>query len=71
MIQMSVRKKDRIEFEIRSRWWPIQRLRFLAALKKTAIDKNSRLLGLNDVTGTGYFAASCANEGDFHVMITW
>jgi hypothetical protein len=29
------------------------------------------LHGLNDVTGTGYFAASCANEGDFHVMMSW
>ena len=45
---------------------PIQRLGFLAALKQTAIDKNPRLFCLNDVTRTGYFAASRANEGDFH-----
>ena len=66
MIQMSVREKDRIEFAIRCRWRAIQRLRFFATLKQTAIDKNSRLLCLNDVTRTGYFAASCANERDFH-----
>ena len=66
MIQMSVRENDRVEFAIRSRWRAIQRLRFFATLKQTAIDKNSRLLCLNDVTRTGYFAASCANEGDFH-----
>ena len=70
MIQMSVREKDRIVFAIRCRWRPIQRLRFFATLKQTAIDKNSRLLGLNDVTRTGYFAASCANERDFHVMMS-
>jgi hypothetical protein len=35
-------------------------------LKQTTIDKNARLLCLNDVTRTGYFAATCANEGDFH-----
>ena len=50
MIQMSVGEKDRVEFEIRSRWRAIQRLGFLAALKQTAIDKNSRLLCLDDVT---------------------
>jgi hypothetical protein len=66
MIQMSVCEKDLIEFAIRGRGWPIQRLRFPASLKQTAIHKNSRLLCLNDVTRTGYFAASCANEGDFH-----
>jgi hypothetical protein len=68
---MSVRQKDRIEFAIRSRWWPIQRFGFFAALKQTAIEKNPRLLCLNDVTRTGYFAASSANEGDFHVMMSW
>ena len=66
MIQMSVREKDRVECEIRSRWRAIQRLRFFATLKQTAIDKNPRLLCLNDVTRTGYFAASCANQGDLH-----
>jgi hypothetical protein len=35
-------------------------------LKLTAVDQDPRLLCLNDVTRTGYFAASCANEGDFH-----
>jgi hypothetical protein len=65
------RESSTVEFAIRRCWSPIQRLRFFAALKKTAIDQNSRLLGLNDVTGTGYFAASCANEGDFHVMMSW
>ena len=66
MIQICVREKDRVECEIRSRWRAIQRLRFFATLKQTAIDKNPRLLCLNDVTRTGYFAASRANEGDFH-----
>ena len=63
MIQMSVREKDRVEFAIRSRWRAIQRLRFFATLKQTAIDKNSRLLCLNDVTRTGYFAASLRQRG--------
>ena len=71
MIQMSVGEYYRIECEIRSRWWPIQSLGFLATLKQTAIDKNSRLLCLNDVTRTRYFAACCANEGDLHVMMSW
>ena len=66
MIQMSVRENDRIEFAIRSCWRAIQRLRFFATLKQTAVDKNARLLCLYDVTRTGYFAATCANEGDFH-----
>src|SRR6187401_970611 len=66
MIQMSVGKKNRVEFVIRSRWQPIQRLRFPATLKQTTIDKNSRLLCLDDITRTGYFAACCASEGDFH-----
>jgi hypothetical protein len=66
MIQMSVRENDRIEFAIRRHWRAIERLRFFAALKQPAIDKDSRLLCLNDVTRTGYFAATCANEGDFH-----
>ena len=71
MIQVSVREKDCIEFVIRSCWRAIQRLRFFAALKQTTIDKNSRLLGLNDIARAGYFAASCANEGDLHVMMRW
>jgi len=66
MIQMPMGEKDRIELAIRSRGRAIQRLRFFAALKQTAIDKNSGLLCFNDVTRTGYFAASCANEGDLH-----
>ena len=66
MIQMSMRENDRIEFAIRSCRRTIECLGFLATLKQTAIDKNSRLLCLNDVTRTGYFAATCANEGDFH-----
>ena|SRR6188472_462796 len=69
MIQMPMGEKDRIELAIRSRGRAIQRLRFFAALKQTAIDKNSGLLCFNDVTRTGYFAASSANEGDFHVMM--
>jgi hypothetical protein len=63
---MSVGEQDRIECAIRRRGRPIQRLRFFAALKQTAIDKDTRLLCLNDVTRTGYFAASRANEGDLH-----
>jgi len=35
-------------------------------LKQTAIDKDPRLFCLYDVTRTGYFAATCAKEGDFH-----
>src|SRR3954449_8639854 len=70
MIQMSVGDKDRIEFVIRSRWRAIQRLRFLATLKQTAIEKNTGVLGLNDVTRTRYFAACCASEGDLHVIMS-
>src|SRR4029079_12355128 len=66
MIQMSVGKKNRSEFGIRSRWRAIQRFRFLATLKQATIDKNSRLLCLDDITRTGYFAACCASECDFH-----
>jgi hypothetical protein len=66
MIQMSVGEKDRVECEIRSCRWPIQRLRFFAALKQTAINQDPRLFCPDDVTRTGYFAASRANEGDFH-----
>src|SRR5215831_9661113 len=67
MIQMSVRKQYRVECAIRSCRWPVQRLGFFAALKQTAINHDPRLLCLDDVTGPGYFAASCANEGDFHL----
>jgi hypothetical protein len=66
MIQMSVGEKYRVECAIRSCWWPIQRLGFFAALKQTAIDKDTRLLCLNDITRTGYFAASRANEDYLH-----
>ena len=66
MIQMAVREKDRVECEIRSCRRAIQCLRFFATLKQTTVDKNARLFCLNDVTRTGYFAATCANEGDFH-----
>jgi hypothetical protein len=63
---MCVGKKYRVEYAIGRRRRPVQRLRFLAALKLTAINKNSRLVCLDDVTRTGDFAASCANESDFH-----
>jgi hypothetical protein len=38
----------------------------VAVVKYPAIDKNAFLFCLNDVTGTGYFTASRAKEGDFH-----
>src|SRR5262249_29982539 len=66
MIEMAVRKDYRVERAVRSRWRTIQRLRFFAALKQAAVDKNAGLLRLNDVTRTGYFAARCANENDLY-----
>jgi hypothetical protein len=36
-------------------------------LKQAAIKQDPRLFCLDDVTRTGYFAASCANESDFHL----
>ena len=56
----------RIDHEIGHRRRTIQRLGFFAALKETAINENSRLVRLDDVTGSGHFAASCTNQGDFH-----
>ena len=66
MIQMRVGKKYRVEYEIGRRRRSVQRVRFLATLKLTAIDKNSSLSCFDDVTRTGYFAASCSNEGNCH-----
>jgi hypothetical protein len=61
-----VGEKNRVECAIRCRRRPVQRLRFFATLKQTAIKKNSCLLCLDEVTGTGDFSASGANERDFH-----
>jgi len=66
MIEMPMCQQHCIESAIRRRGRPIQRVGFLAALKQPAINKDTCLLGFNDVTRTGYFAASCANEGDLN-----
>ena len=66
MIQMCVGEKYRVEYEIGRRRRSVQRLGFLSALKLTAINQDPRLPCLDDVTGPGYFAASSANQGDFH-----
>ena len=66
MIQMCVGKKYRVEYAIWRRRWSVQRLRFLAALKLAAINQNPRLFCFDDVTRSGYFSASGANQGDFH-----
>jgi hypothetical protein len=76
MIQMSVGEEHGVEYQIWRGRRPVQRLCFLAALKLTAINQYPRLLRLHDVTGAGYFAASCSNEGDFHpdnclVIVNW
>jgi hypothetical protein len=66
MIQMPVCQNHRIESAIRSCWRLVERLRFFAALKQTAINENPRLFRLDDVTGTRDFAASRANRGGLH-----
>ena len=66
MIQVRVGENYRVEYVIGRRRRPVQCLGSLTALKLTAINKNSRLVCLDDITGAGYFAASCANESDFH-----
>jgi hypothetical protein len=66
VIQVCVGEKNRVECAIRRRRRPVQRLGFFAALKQTAIEKNSGLLSLDEITGTGDFSASGANERDFH-----
>jgi hypothetical protein len=65
MIQMSVREQHRIECAIRRRGRTIQRLRFFAALKQTAINQDPRLVCLDDVTRTGDFASSGTDKSDF------
>ena len=69
MIQMPVREQHCIESAVRCRWRTIKRLGFLAALKKTAIDENSRPFCLEDVTRAGDFASGSANERDLHRAI--
>ena len=71
MIEMAVREDYRIECAIRSYRRPIQRLGLLASLKETAINQDPRLFCMDDVTGTSYFAASGANECDFHLVVIW
>jgi hypothetical protein len=36
-------------------------------LKQAAINQDSRLFCLDNVTGTSHFAAGGANERDFHI----
>jgi hypothetical protein len=66
VVEMAMREQYGIQLLPGTGWGTVEGLSFLAALEKAAINQDAGLFALKIVCGASYFAASGAEDSDFH-----